>query len=194
MEKKEFRVLIAEDDSLVREAVRQLLSREGYCVGTAADGLEAMQILTMEEVDLVVTDVRMPGAGGMDVLRHARRVAPDTAVIIMTAYGTLETALEAMRQGAFDYLTKPFQIEQMTFAVEKAYGRALLIEENKELRRCLREAYRDTWTVKSIGGADGPAMEERRVGRVEGPCALQVVATDEEAVLRRRLPGDNGKG
>jgi DNA-binding NtrC family response regulator len=194
MEKKEFRILIAEDDSLVREAVRHLLTREGYDIRTAADGREAMKILAMDELDLVVTDLRMPGASGLDVLRQVQRATPETAVIIMTAYGSLETALEAMRQGAFDYLTKPFQIEQMTFAVEKAYGRALLIEENKELRRCLREAYRDTWTVKSIGGADGPAMEERRVGTVEGPCALQVVATDEEAVLRRRLPGDNGKG
>lgn len=194
MEKKEFKILIAEDDSLVREAVRQLLAREGYCVGTAPDGLEAIKILTMDEVDLVVTDVRMPGAGGMDVLRHARRVAPDTAVIIMTAYGTLETALEAMRQGAFDYLTKPFQIEQMTFAVEKAYGRALLIEENRELRRCLREACRDTGNVKSLRSAGVAGAAENRIERGEGLRALRMVATDEVAALKRRLPGDNGKG
>lgn len=193
MEKKEFKILVAEDDSLVREAVRQLLAREGYDVRVAADGPEALKTLAMRELDLVVTDLKMPGATGLDVLRQVRRMTPDTAVIIMTAYGTLETALEAMRQGAFDYLTKPFQIEQMTLAVEKAYRRAQLLEENRELRRCLRDAYRDAETLKALGSFKDAAGVENWIERGEWLRALKVVGNGEREGLRQRRAGDNGK-
>ena len=111
MKKNGITILVADDDEIVREVIISLLSSEGYTVKAAKDGLEAINILKMENINLVITDLRMPGADGIEVLKEAIKMDPDRAVIILTAYGTLDTALKAIREGAYDYITKPFKME-----------------------------------------------------------------------------------
>src|SRR5512139_1837167 len=100
-------ILIAEDETAVRESLAEVLRDEGYEVTAVADGDAAIASLDGQEIDLVISDLRMPGADGLTVLTHARNVAPQTFVLLMTAHATVETAVEALQRGAQDYLLKP---------------------------------------------------------------------------------------
>jgi two-component system response regulator PilR (NtrC family) len=117
-------VLIVEDEEVLRESLAELLAGEGYEVLQAADGKAAYAIVLERPVDVVVTDVRMSGMDGLTLLGHLRQVAPQTPVIVATAFGTVETAVSAMRSGAYDYLLKPVQFEDMLLKVQRAleYG------------------------------------------------------------------------
>ena len=148
MNKKDFKILIAEDDEMVRDVIEKLLTDEGYSVVMANDGLEAVKMLRMENIFLVLTDLRMPGADGMEVLRTAVQVNPKTSVVILTAYGTLDTALEAMKAGAYDYIVKPFVMQQLILVVRNAFNLCNLFEENEELKGLLRKAFRDLENMK----------------------------------------------
>ncbi len=142
MDKSEFKVLIAEDDQIVQDVIVNFLSEEGYPVIVANDGLAALEILRMEDIKLVLTDLRMPGADGMEVLRTSVQMNPRIAVVLLTAYGTLDTALEAMKEGAYDYIVKPFVMQQLLLVVRNAYKLASLINENETLSHQLKETYR----------------------------------------------------
>jgi len=150
--KKDFKILIAEDDEMVRDVIEKLLTDEGYSVVMANDGLEAVKMLRMENIFLVLTDLRMPGADGMEVLRTAVQVNPKTSVVILTAYGTLDTALEAMKAGAYDYIVKPFVMQQLILVVRNAFNLCNLFEENEELKGLLRKAFRDLENMKIGSG------------------------------------------
>ena len=117
-------VLIVEDETVLRESLAELMAGEGYEVLQAADGKAAYAIVLERPVDVVVTDVRMSGMDGLTLLSHLRKVAPQTPVIVATAFGTVETAVSAMRSGAYDYLLKPVQFEDMLLKVQRAleYG------------------------------------------------------------------------
>ncbi|MGD0390410.1 MAG: sigma-54 dependent transcriptional regulator [Tepidisphaeraceae bacterium] len=117
-------VLIVEDEAVLRESLAELMAGEGYEVLQAADGKAAYAIVLERPVDVVVTDVRMSGMDGLTLLSHLRQVAPQTPVIVATAFGTVETAVSAMRSGAYDYLLKPVQFEDMLLKVQRAleYG------------------------------------------------------------------------
>jgi len=117
-------VLIVEDEEVLRESLAELMAGEGYEVLQAADGKAAYAIVLERPVDVVVTDVRMAGMDGLTLLGHLRKVAPQTPVIVATAFGTVETAVSAMRSGAYDYLLKPVQFEDMLLKVQRAleYG------------------------------------------------------------------------
>ncbi len=117
-------VLIVEDEAVLRESLAELLAGEGYEALQAADGKAAYAIVLERPVDVVVTDVRMSGMDGLTLLGHLRQVAPQTPVIVATAFGTVETAVSAMRSGAYDYLLKPVQFEDMLLKVQRAleYG------------------------------------------------------------------------
>jgi len=117
-------VLIVEDEAVLRESLAELMAGEGYEVLQAADGKAAYAIVLERPVDVVVTDVRMSGMDGLTLLGHLRQVAPQTPVIVATAFGTVETAVSAMRSGAYDYLLKPVQFEDMLLKVQRAleYG------------------------------------------------------------------------
>ncbi|MGH7819955.1 MAG: response regulator, partial [Candidatus Binatia bacterium] len=107
------RILLADDEDAIRESLAQVLAEEGYDVDTAADGDLALAALDKAEYDVVITDLRMPGADGLAVLRRARDLAPQTLVLLITAYASIETAVEALRQGAHDYILKPLIIEDV---------------------------------------------------------------------------------
>src|SRR5206468_374557 len=106
-------LLIADDDPGLRESLERTLTREGYRVVLASDGRAALERVQAGGIDLIVTDLRMPGLTGLDLLRAAKAIMPDVDVILLTAFGTVEEAVKAMKDGAYDFLTKPFRREQL---------------------------------------------------------------------------------
>ena len=151
MKKTDFKILVAEDDDIVRDVIFRFLTDEGYAVVVANDGLEAINMLRLEEIKLVLSDLRMPGADGMEVLRTSMRINPDIAVVILTAYGTLDTALEAMNEGAYDYVVKPFVMQQLLLVVRNAFKMAMLIEDNNDMACQLKETHRMLESIKKAG-------------------------------------------
>jgi DNA-binding NtrC family response regulator len=134
-------VLLIDDDESVRRVVEYNLQEEGYRVLTAADGTGGFQALQAQPVDLVLTDVRMPEMDGLELLARIKSMQPDLPVIMLTAHGTINSAVEAMKLGAFDYLTKPFNREQLKAAVRKALEVAALTTENRYLREVVAERF-----------------------------------------------------
>lgn len=134
-------ILIAEDEKIVRISLADALKSEGHIVLPVADGKEALTALREGAFSLVITDIRLPGAGGMDILRACLAETPTTPVIMMTAFGSIRDAVEAMRIGAFDYITKPFDLEEMLITVKKALQMQSLTEENIRLKKELSTYY-----------------------------------------------------
>ncbi len=128
------RVLIIDDQELMRESLRETLSRAGYDVEAATGGAEGVERFESGDFAAVITDLRMPDLSGMSVLARIRETGPETPVIVITGHGTIETAVEAIKKGAFDYITKPFKPEAIERLVEKAVGHRRLMMENESLR------------------------------------------------------------
>jgi two-component system, NtrC family, response regulator AtoC len=120
-------VLIVDDENNIRRVLAAMLKRDGYEVTTAADGEQAVATLHRTPIDVVVTDLVMPRMGGLELLRHCTTAHPDVPVIMITAHGTVDTAVEAMKAGAFDYITKPFEQEELRKVIAKA-ARARVLE------------------------------------------------------------------
>ena len=116
------KILVADDEYLMREGIKETLLNMGCKVDLASDGEEAIRLLKGGTYSMVITDVKMPKAGGLDLLREARLICPDVPLLMMTAYGTVESAVEAMKMGAFDYILKPFSADAVEKAVKKALG------------------------------------------------------------------------
>jgi DNA-binding NtrC family response regulator len=127
-------ILIADDEVNIREALVTMLRKKGHQVHGVATAEEGLEHLETTPADLVITDLRMPGIGGIEFLRRLKDTWPDTEVVVMTAYGSIDTAVEAMRYGAYDYLTKPIDRVRFPIVVDKALERHALTTENKQLR------------------------------------------------------------
>jgi len=134
-------VLIVDDDSSVRRVVQMQLSEAGYEVKNAASGNEALRILSETPVKLVITDLRMPDMDGIELLRRIKENEIEATLIMITAFGTIETAVHAMRLGAYDYITKPIDYDALLLAVQRAMERQNLIEEVRNLRSALDRRY-----------------------------------------------------
>ncbi|MFU8857902.1 MAG: sigma-54-dependent transcriptional regulator [Deferrisomatales bacterium] len=173
------KVLVVDDDASLRRIVEYNLAQEGHAVATAASGDDALAALAKTRFDLVVTDIKMPGMDGMDLLRRVRAAAPDTQVIMITAFGTIEMAVEAMKAGAFEYITKPFNRDELKLAVAKALRVKSLETENVRLRREVTRRY----GFENIVGDSAPMQ---RVFRL-----VEKVAETDAPVL---LTGDSGTG
>ena len=130
-------LLVADDDPAVRESLERVLTREGYDVVLAPDGQAALERLQGGGIDLVLSDLKMPGLTGLELLPKAKAVAPDVDFIMLTAFGTVEEAVKAMKDGAADFLTKPFQRAQLIKVVRQALERRTLIAQNKALQQRL---------------------------------------------------------
>ena len=148
------RILIVDDEVNARSALAELLREEGYSVETAADGFKALPKLDDFAPDVIVTDLKMPGLDGLGLMRKALEQDVDRAVIVMTAFGAVETAVAAMRAGAADYLSKPINFDELLLVVERALERRRLRQETGQLRQRLTERHR----IPSIIGAS-PAMQ-----------------------------------
>lgn len=127
-------VLVVDDKEMLRDSVAITLERAGFLVRTATDGLAALDSVAKQRPDAVVTDMRMPGMTGVELLEKLRAIDDELPVILMTAFGTIETAVKAVRLGAFDYLTKPFEGDELIIAVKRAMDHRALVRENALLR------------------------------------------------------------
>ena len=112
------RILVVDDEEIVRESLAGWLDKDGYTVEQAADGPSALARLRVQPFSVLIADLKMPGMDGLTVQAEARKLQPDLAVVIMTAYATVDTAVTAMKQGAFDYLVKPFDPEELSMMMQ----------------------------------------------------------------------------
>ena len=145
------RILVAEDHDSLRKGMTRALREMGHDVEEAANGNAAIEQLHGEQFDVVVCDLKMGGSDGLGVLRTAKALHPTTAVILMTAFGSVQTAVEAMQIGAFDYVQKPFEIEEMELTIEKA----LEVRRLKHEIDYLRHTQPDIYDFDRIVGASG---------------------------------------
>jgi len=172
-------LLVADDDPGLRESLERTLTREGYRVLLASDGRAALERLQDGAIDLIVTDLKMPGLTGLELLRAAKTIAPDVDVILLTAFGTVEEAVKAMKDGAYDFLTKPFRREQLLKLIDKALERRELIERNKVLQQRLDDLLRQ-------GAIVGASPAFRRMMML-----VEQVASSSATVL---VQGESGTG
>jgi DNA-binding NtrC family response regulator len=179
MTERHGRVLVVDDEVNIREAIAKILTKQGHALSVASDGTSALEALREGAFQVVITDLKMAGDDGMAVLRVAKELDPSVEVILMTAYGTVESAVEAMKLGAYDYLTKPVDPTRLPFLVGKALERRGMGVENLQLRERLR--VRDEF--QTVVG-QSPAM--RRVHEVVD----QVAGTDATVLLQ----GESGTG
>ncbi|MBS0182328.1 MAG: sigma-54-dependent Fis family transcriptional regulator [Nitrospira sp.] len=129
------KILVVDDEQSLRDVLSIMLKRAGYIVTSAKDGEEAIELLNREIFDLVITDLRMSKIDGMEVLKAVKSVSPETVVLIITAFATADSAVEAMKQGAYDYLTKPFQVDEVQLIIRNALEKRRLTAENMLLKR-----------------------------------------------------------
>jgi two-component system, NtrC family, response regulator PilR len=129
------KILVVDDEKSLREVMSIMLKRAGYDVTEVSDGEQAISQVNREIYDLVITDLRMPKADGMDVLKAVKSSSPETVVLVVTAFGTADSAVEAMKQGAYDYLTKPFQVDEVQLIIRNALEKRRLSTENMLLKR-----------------------------------------------------------
>ena len=148
------RILVVDDVRSMREFLEIFFRREGYDVTTAGDVESALLCVENDDFDLIITDIQMPEKTGLDLLRSARDLSPETVVIVITAFATTDTAIAAMKEGAYDYITKPFKVDEIRLVVEKALEKKLLSRENRRLRTELRGQARH----RSIIGSS-PALQ-----------------------------------
>ena len=135
------RVLVVDDEEIVRESLGGWLRKDGCTVDVAPEGRTAVEMLGKERYAIVLLDLKMPGMDGLQVLEQAKKIQPDAAVVLMTAYATVDTAVAAMKLGAFDYLVKPFDPEELSLMIERIVSQQSLVRENETLRRALKKEY-----------------------------------------------------
>jgi len=135
------RILVIDDEGGIRESLEVLLSLEGYSVKTAPDGEQGLRMLEMESFDLVLLDLALPGQSGLDLLPQIKERQPETPVIMITAYGTVENVVEAIRAGAENFVQKPWDNEKLLADIRSAVARYKAEEENLQLKRTLKQRY-----------------------------------------------------
>jgi len=136
------KILVVDDEKSMCDFLEIMLQKEGYEVASTTSGEKALELLDNNFYSMVLTDVRMPGADGFEVLRKSKEVSPDTVVIMITAYGSPEGAVTAIKEGAYDYITKPFRVEEVKLTIKKSLERSNLIRENIRLRQAVEERYK----------------------------------------------------
>ena len=170
-----FRILVVDDEPTQLDLVAGFLRKQGFDVVAATSGRDAVARFKQEPFDLVLTDQRMPDLSGLDVLRAVRASSPETAVVIMTAYGTIETAVSAVKAGAADYLAKPLNLDELLHRMHQIQDRRRLLTENRELRAALAERHR----VEGIIGESGAMQEVLSVVRRVAPSDATVLIRGE---------------
>ncbi len=180
-----FQILIVDDEKVQLEMLKGFLAKQGYGVDTAEDGKRGLEKFKSGSFDLLLTDYRMAGMDGLQLLKEVKRLDPEAAVVIMTAYGTIETAVEAMKAGAFDFLTKPLELEGVLIRIQKVEKEVRLERENRELKEQLREKFKVDFIISA-----SPRMEEalNLVKRVAGSPATVLIlgesGTGKELIAR----------
>jgi two-component system response regulator PilR (NtrC family) len=190
------KILIIDDERSMREFLELLLKQEGYKTVCCANVTEAKKLISTEHFDLLVTDLKLPDGNGLELLTEAKEHDPDTEVVVITAFGTTQTAVEAMKLGAYDYIVKPFKIDHIQLIVRKALEKGALARENRELKRTIE-------ATTSSGGilSQSPRMHEmiKLIERV-APTGVTVLiqgdsGTGKELVAQRlhKMSGRKGR-
>ena len=172
-------VLVVDDDTAMREMVVSLLDDQGIHARAASSADDAIERLADFDCDVVLSDIRMPGRTGIELLGQIRELRPDTPVVLMTAFGTIDSAVEAMHAGAFDYVTKPFQRDALLLTLERAFERRALEEENRRLRRAVDQ-------TTSFGDLIGNSAAMREIFAL-----IRKIASNRSSVL---ISGESGTG
>src|SRR5574341_1539782 len=190
-------ILIVDDEASVRESLEKVLSKAGYLTFTASSGNDALAHLAKEKVDIVLSDLKMPDGDGVDLLKRIKNNFPDIEVILLTGYGTIETAVEAMREGAYDFITKPPKKAIILSAVERAIERQNLAQENKYLRAQLSKGA----PLEDLVGNSPAFMKVLEIIERVAPLVSTVLITGESGTgkelvaraIHRKSPRTNNK-
>ena len=174
-----FHILVVDDEPVQREMIGGFLKKQGFEVVAADSAESALELFRQDAFDLVLTDQKMARMSGLELLRAVHAINPETPVILITAFGTIEAAVAALKQGAIDYLTKPLNLDELLHRIRQVSDRYRIINENRELREALLERHR----IEGIIGASGPMLEVLSM--------VRRVASSEATVLIR---GESGTG
>jgi len=185
-------ILVIDDEESNRLALERIFTREGWPVRVAADGRQGLEILREGDVGVVVSDLKMPGMGGLELLRAARQIAPEVQVILVTAYGTVESAVEAMKEGAYDFVTKPLRRTEVLASVRKALERRDLLRENLQLRQQIAQV-----SPGELVGQSGSLRSVMEEARQVAPSMASVLLTGEsgtgKGLLARSIHSMSGR-
>lgn len=174
-------ILIVDDEPLIRKSLNEILRLEGYKVSMAASGNEALERLKQDTVNIVISDIKMPGIDGVELLKVLKKENPKISVILITGHGNIETAVEAMKLGAFDYITKPLLDNEIKIIIQKIIEQRKLIEENISLKEELAEVKR-----KSYGSMIGSSSAMQKLYNM-----IEAIANTKATVL---ITGESGTG
>jgi CheY-like chemotaxis protein len=153
--KRPIRILIVDDDETIADILKDYLSNETRSVDVCYDGLVGIEKLQKKLYDLLITDLIIPEIDGLELLKYAKTTHPDIVVILITGYASLETAIRAIKEGAYDYIRKPFKLAEIKIAVENALDKIKLNRENGVLVSKLQDAYHELMVLKQERGGDG---------------------------------------
>lgn len=172
-------VLVVDDDPVACRLLQEVLIKQGYQVEAAQSGSEAIEKAKASLFDVVLSDIKMPDLDGLELLKALKCLSPETIVIMMTAFGSIGTAIEAIQEGAYDYLSKPFKLEEVKLTVERALDYKRLLRENLQFRQALKERYQ----LENIVGRSGPMLDIYKI--------VARVASSSSTVL---IQGESGTG
>ena len=179
--KNQYKILIVDDEPLIRESLYEILRIEGYHTQMAASAEDALSILTRDPVDIVVTDLKLPGMSGLDLLIRAKKQNLPAEFILITGYGSIETAVEAMKKGAYDYITKPINDEEIKIIIDKIVEKKAILNENAALKEMIAKGDRQSF-FHIIGGSE----KMRRIYNI-----VDSVASTNATIL---ITGESGTG
>jgi len=172
-------ILIIDDEKSILDLLSVVFKKEGYCVLTSLSAIKAMELIDKEDIDLVLTDIKLPQMSGMDILKYVKDNKPDLPVVMITAYGTIKQAVQAFKQGAIDYVVKPFDMDELKIVVFQALEKRRLEQENTLLKRELREKY-------NFANMVGKSKDMQTVYNL-----IEKVAASDSTVL---IAGESGTG
>ena len=187
------RVMVVDDDAETLALLHEIVAKEGFEVETAEDAETALRRLEQWQPELVITDIHMPGMDGLALLAAVREKEPDIPVVLLTAYGSLKTAVDAIKAGAFDYLSKPFVVEDIRLVVRRALEHTKLVRENRSLRGQLLERYRFDNLVGSSGGMVEVYKMIARVAETDSTVLIQGESGTGKELIARAIHANSGR-
>ena len=176
---KDYNILILDDEAAQRDILTGYLKKKGYKIFSASSGREGIEIIKNNPVDIILSDFKMPDLNGIEVLELVKKLNPEISFVIVTAYGTVENAVKAMRLGAFDYISKPVDLDELDIMIERIIEHKNLKSENQLLKTQLQEKYK----ISSIV-SQSPKMEE----------VINVAARVADSKATVLITGENGTG
>lgn len=181
-----FKILITDDDGDLRELLTEAVRNWGYSTEVAMDGDEALRCLKMRRYDIVITDLMMPGMDGLTLLKKIKDLDKEILVIIITGYATIETAVKAIELGAYDYIAKPFRLDELMIVIKNACERLRLTVQNRALLEELRSAYAEVNRLKSALAQSGVKFPEVEDQPARGDNVVFITDKDGLGIIRQQ--------